>query len=192
MKEAIGGTSLFFIVIVILSVFAIYISLSVNWSTAYKVKDEIIFYIEKNKGVNSNTIKEINAYLADVGYFNSGTCPSKNKKWKGYNITQGEKASSNFQYCIIKVNLINNTESSACKMQRDKKTSTTGKCNKDRGMKRSYYGVRTFFLLDLPIIRQLGLTIDGETKVVINPNDFDTVPAYEFSDKKTTKGVWEE
>jgi len=52
MKEAIGGTSLFVIVLVILSVFAIYISISVNWSTAYKVKDEIIFYIEKNKGLN--------------------------------------------------------------------------------------------------------------------------------------------
>jgi hypothetical protein len=59
MKEAIGGTSLFLIVIVILSAFAMYISLSVNWSTAYKVKDEIIFYIEKNRGVNENTIRDI-------------------------------------------------------------------------------------------------------------------------------------
>ena len=63
MKEAIGGTSLFVIVLVILSVFAIYISISVNWSTAYKVKDEIIFYIEKNKGLNDNSIGEINKYL---------------------------------------------------------------------------------------------------------------------------------
>ena len=190
MKEAIGGTSLFFIVIVIMSVFAIYISLSVNWNTAYKVKDEIVFYIEKNKGVNDNTIKEINTYLADVGYFNYGTCPSKNRKWKGYNITQGRNATNNFQYCIIKVNLIKNTENSECKM---KKTGiSSGICDESRGINKSYYGVRTFFLLDLPVVRSLGLTIDGESKVIINPKDYANLPAYEIEKSTSTMGVWSE
>ena len=143
MKEAIGGTSLFVIVLVILSVFAIYISISVNWSTAYKVKDEIIFYIEKNKGLNDNSIGEINKYLADVGYFNIGKCPSS----KGWN-------------CVAKVNFIKNT------------ADMSGKTNdSSRGLTRSYYSVRTFFLLDLPVIRKMGLTIDGESKVIINPRD---------------------
>ena len=153
MKEAIGGTSLFVIVIVILSVFAIYISISVNWSTAIKVKNEIIFYIEKNKGLNNDTLKEINTYLSDVGYFTSGTCPGDSKQgWNGYNVGKidGYITTGDIHYCVSKVNYIKNQSDS---------------------MDRSYYRVRTFFMLDLPIIRRLGLTIDGETKVITNPKD---------------------
>jgi len=48
----------------------------------------------------------------------------------------------------------------------------SGKTNdSSRGLTRSYYSVRTFFLLDLPVIRKMGLTIDGESKVIINPRD---------------------
>ena len=111
MKEAIGGTSLFVIVLVILSVFAIYISISVNWSTAYKVKDEIIFYIEKNKGLNDNSIGEINKYLADVGYFNIGKCPSS-KGWNAFRVGQKSNvtiALDKANYCVAKVNYIKNT-----------------------------------------------------------------------------------
>lgn len=185
MKEAIGGTSLFLIVIVILSVFAIYISLSVNWTTAYKVKDEIIFYIEKNQGVNKSTLTDINNYLADVGYFNYGECPKPKRKkginaWRGYNFNSNSGwVTSNPLYCIAKVNLIKNTESSTGKM---KQTSTTsGVYDSTRGIDRSYYSVRTFFLVDLPIIRSLGLTIDGETKVILEPKDFKGLPAFDLS-----------
>lgn len=162
MKEAIGGTSLFLIVIVILSVFAIYISVSVNWNMAYKVKDEIIFFIEKNKGVNDNTIKEINTYLADVGYFNSGKCP-KGAGWNAFRVTTPIKTAAkpdDVNYCIAKVNYLKTTSDMA-----GKKNDTT------RGIDKSYYSVRTFFLLDLPIIRSLGITIDGESKLIINPVD---------------------
>ena len=162
MKEAIGGTSLFVIVLVILSVFAIYISISVNWSTAYKVKDEIIFYIEKNKGLNDNSIGEINKYLADVGYFNIGKCPSS-KGWNAFRVGQKSNvtiALDKANYCVAKVNYIKNT------------ADMSGKTDDwSRGLTRSYYSVRTFFLLDLPVIRKMGLTIDGESKVIINPRD---------------------
>ena len=170
MKEAIGGTSLFLIVIVIMSAFAIYISLSVNWTTAYKVKDEIIFYREQNQGINKNTLKDINNYLADIGYFNYGKCPQdRNNSWSGYNlVTSNGPASNNFNYCIAKINLVKNTESSAGKVNQN------GDFVAKRGIDRAYYSVRTFFLVDVPIIRSLGITIDGETKIILEPKDFAT------------------
>ena len=192
MKEAIGGTSLFLIVIVILSFFAMYISLSVNWTTAYKVKDEIIFYIEKNQGVNSNTIKEINNYLSDIGYFNYGECPDgpNNNPWNAYNTYYSDRPASpnSAQYCIAKVNLIKNTENSAGKMK--KTDRTTGIYDPNRGIDRSYYSVRTFFLLDLPIIRSLGLTVDGETKVILEPVDFPNIRSINIDEY--TQGAWSE
>ncbi len=187
MKEAIGGTSLFFIVIVILSVFAIYISLSVNWNTAYKVKDEIIFYIEKNNGVNKKTIQEINSYLADVGYFTYGDCPS-GEGWNGFNTSRSTGPTpfaNQVEYCIAKVNLIKNTESTSGKVQ------TGGNIDNTRGIDRSYYAVRTFFMLDLPIVRRLGLTIDGETRVLLEPDDFPSgLNSYNLSNN--SRGVWDE
>ena len=144
MKEAIGGTSLFLIFITIMSVFAIYISLSVNWNMAYKVKDEIIFFIEKDKGVNEKSLSEISNYLSNVGYFNTGDC----KCFSGYSVAPNgnlykaanEKTSN---YCVLKNNWAN-----------------------DNGIKRAHYSVRVFFQLDLPIIRSFHINIDGETRAI--------------------------
>ena len=74
-----------------------------------------------------------------------------------------------------------------------KKTgSSSGTFDSTRGINKSYYGVRTFFLLDLPIIRRLGLTIDGETKVIIQPQDFANIPYFDLGKATSTKGVWSE
>ncbi len=146
MKEAIGGTSLFLIFITIMSVFAIYISLSVNWNMAYKAKDEIIFFIEKNKGVNDKSLKEISNYLSGVGYFNTGDC---GKCFSGYMVAPkagdlyGATNDKNANYCILKNNWAN-----------------------DNGIKRAHYSIRVFFQLDLPIIRQFRIAIDGETRAI--------------------------
>ena len=146
MKEAIGGTSLFFIFISIMSVFAIYISLSLNWNLAYKAKDEIIFFIEKDKGLNDKSLGEISNYLASAGYFNTGDC---GKYFSGYMVAPrgkgiygatNEKMSN---YCVLKNNWAN-----------------------DNGIKRAHYSVRVFFQLDLPIIRNFQIAIDGETRAI--------------------------
>ena len=42
MKESVGGASLFMIFLTILAVFGVYVSVTINWSTSYKVKDEIL------------------------------------------------------------------------------------------------------------------------------------------------------
>ena len=60
MKEAIGGTWLFGIVITFIVFFTTFISFSTNYSRTFKVKDEVITIIERHKGVNDNTIIYIN------------------------------------------------------------------------------------------------------------------------------------
>ncbi len=42
MKEAIGGTWLFTLVIAFLAVFTTFVSITTNYSRTYKIKDEII------------------------------------------------------------------------------------------------------------------------------------------------------
>ena len=140
MKEAIGGTSLFLIFIVIMTVFAIYISLSVNWSMAYKVKDEIIFAIERNNGYDDDAVKQINNALSNAGYFTTGDCSCFNS----YSITATSTSDRQGNYCLLKY--VWNSDGG--------------------GTKRAYYLVRVFFKIDLPIIRTFQITIDGETRVL--------------------------
>ena len=131
MKEAVGGTSLFFIVIVILSVFALYVSLAINWSAAYKVKDEILFYIETNRGMNKKALADIKAYTKESGYAGWGKC--EGACWKGVSVnTVDGRATSErgTSFCVKRTTYV--TDSSL--------------------PERAFYDIKVFFKIDVPII----------------------------------------
>jgi hypothetical protein len=87
-REAIGGTWLFQIVIVFVLLFTGYMCLTINHSKAFNVKNTIINAIERENGINltnpegdaaMDTIKE---YLQSQSYRTTGNCPSG---YTGYN-----------------------------------------------------------------------------------------------------------
>ena len=148
MKEAIGGTSLFAIVMAILAVFGVYISVTINWANSYKVKDEILFYIQKNKGMNSQTIKDINSYTKKNGYSSRGTCPD-NPCWVAFNVNKADGKSmskSNASYCVRLMNYE----------------------SKNTNIDTAYYSVKVFFSLEVPIISSFNITIEGDTPSIVN------------------------
>ena len=152
MKEAVGGTSLFFIVIVILSVFALYVSLAINWSAAYKVKDEILFYIESDRGMNKKTLADIKKYTKESGYAGWGDCTKYGRCWKGVSVNTASGQALNPQstsFCVKKTTYV--TDSSL--------------------PERAFYDIKVFFKLDMPIISRLDITIDGETAPIYHPKD---------------------
>lgn len=55
MRESIGGAWLVGIVITFVVLFTSYLALSVNYSKAFKVKNEIISLIEENEGLTDKT-----------------------------------------------------------------------------------------------------------------------------------------
>ena len=83
MREAIGGTWLFTIVIVFIVLFSSYLAISVNYSKAFKVKNGIVDLIEQNEGLSSETQTQISNYLDKTGYFVYGECNSTAGE-KGY------------------------------------------------------------------------------------------------------------
>jgi hypothetical protein len=152
MKEAIGGTSLFFIVIVILSVFALYVSLAINWSAAYKVKDEILFYIETNRGMNKKTLEDIKKYTKESGYAAWGECAKLGKCWKGVSVNTANGLPANDKtanFCVKRTTYV--TDSNL--------------------PERAFYDIKVFFKIDVPIISRLDITIDGETAPIYHPKD---------------------
>ena len=66
MKEAVGSTWIFTIVITLLLFFTAFVSLSTNYTRTYKIKDEIITILTNKKGVNKNAIRAINEELFDM------------------------------------------------------------------------------------------------------------------------------
>ena len=161
MKEAIGGVSLFNIVIVFVLLFAGYISLSINYSKAYNVKNEIINIIKNQGGVctsatpNSNNncynfSEQITDYFRESNYRSTGEC-DVNDGWVGFN-REGLIDYNNSAFCVKAVRANTNSELPNA----------------------LYYQVRVFYQLDLPVINSFfEFVIYGESGRIYKPNDCD-------------------
>lgn len=167
MKEAIGGTWIFVLVITFLAVFTTFVSVSTNYSRCYKIKDEILLSIERAHGVNTDSIKTINAYLKGTGYSSTGDCPSDGNCWYPFSIRSNSIANGkDANYCITKYTITERTSD-------ENKIYTNGPVGHPES---AYYGVVIFFRLDWPIFRQLfRINIDGETSIIYLVHDFDEI-----------------
>lgn len=168
MKEAIGGISIFQIVIIFILLFTAIMALTINHSKAFAVKDEVINILEntkatsvKNKKVDNNTITKIVEALRNGGYRIVGNCPNG---YIGYNRDGAElgNGATNASFCI-KTNLVNESykKDLASKCKNDKCIPS------DEYLPMVYYDVRLFYQLDIPIIRNIfNFTVNGSTKVL--------------------------
>ncbi len=152
MKEAIGGLGLFQIVIVFLALFSGYLCLSVNSSKAYKVKDQIINIIQKHNGVDDNAVEEIQSYLTTVGYRATGQC---NADEIGYGANGTASYSRDALFCVkeIPVHVADSDNIQSLQLPDI-----------------SYYSIRVFFKLDLPVFREVfAYDIGGDTRMMYYP-----------------------
>lgn len=161
MREAIGGTVIFQIVIFFILLFAGFMCLSINHSKAFNVKNMIINTIEREEGVNLDSpendeaIKEIVEYLKKNSYRTTGSCP---EGYHGYN-RDGHVDSHNSAFCL--------------------KMENTGGGGELPRM--AYYRVVVFYQLDLPIFRSVfQFKVSGDTKIMSK-----TVNGYSRNDNGT-------
>lgn len=175
MKEAIGGTWIFTIVIVMIALFTAFISVSTNYARTYKVKDKIISIIEEKRGVNEASLKAINKELNRVGYNSTGRCLGADVanhilgtgKWYGFSrnsiTTVYSQEDNRSNYCIRITNV--------------NKVNVSGVSSGAPGhMPRNYYSVVVFFKLDMPVIGDIfTLQLSGETSTISMPQDDNTL-----------------
>lgn len=163
MKEAIGGVSLFQIVIVFLLIFTGVMCLTINHSKAFGVKDEIINILETNN-INSyelsmSTVNDIIAHLNEVGYRITGDCPSN---WTGYD-RNGTKVSNNASFCIKATNVsdaYHKNIQDICKKAGCNPTS-------EDFPEMMYYDVILFYQLDVPVLKEvMNFKLYGSTKTI--------------------------
>ena len=158
MRESIGGAWLFGLVITFIVFFASFLALSINFSKAFNVKNEVVDLIEKYEGNNCNARNAIAGHLRTIGYLVYGNCPedeiineeSGNPvtiKYQGYN-ADGDPVKGKALYCIAE------------------NTASTDTINK------KYYKAVVFFKVDLPMMENIAtFKIKGETSTVFWPTD---------------------
>lgn len=136
MREAIGGTWMLGVVVLFIVLFSAFLALSINYTKAFKVKNEIINMIEDNHSFDTNAESTIQDYLDEMGYTTTRIDKSNCDKDEDY-VTGG--------YCVRKI------------------------CDPNLG---SYYKVRTFVKIELPIVYQtFTFPINGETKLLQNDTE---------------------
>lgn len=144
MREAIGGSWLLGIVLTFIVLFAGFLAVSINYSRAFTVKNEVLNYIERNEGYSTtdnvtynctdlSTQCQIQKYLHKVSYTISDDvkCPDVFNDADG-NSTYAKSGG----YCI-------------------KKTCTSAG---------SYYTIATFVRIELPILWEaFTVPVTGQT-----------------------------
>lgn len=141
MRESLGGSMLLYIVIFFVSAVMLFFVSSLSYSKAYKVKNRIVEYTEKNYKIletnKTSFLNELNKELKAIGYSSNRTrnCP----------------ADSNHGECKRDLNDPNGYNFCLCKHE-----DSNG----------FYYEVITYTQFDIPIIGGIiSNSVHGETKI---------------------------
>ena len=174
MKEALGGISLFEIVILFILLFTGIMCITINHAKAFGVKDEVINEIEMMniKNINdlstldSNTVTNIVKKLSDMGYRQTGKCPDDaNNRWIGYRRDGGTTSGSDAIFCIQAVKVSNSfKEDATSKCQGNSHCAPLDTQNMYPKM--VYYNIALFYQLDIPIIAGFNFRVYGSTKIL--------------------------
>ena len=155
MRESIGGSWLFQIVIVLILLFTAYLCLSINYTAAYKVSDSIVNQIQVDKGVKVENIKNV---LAEVKYTSQGKCnvADGDESWTPMSFSGpiSNEYSDSANYCLKKV------------VVRKPSSEHPGIY---------YYRIKVFYKLDVPIISRFNFNVQSGTANVFNASDDITI-----------------
>lgn len=163
MREAIGGSWLFGIVITFIALFSSFLAYSISYTRAFNTKNEIINLIEQNEGFTkykNNDIK--NASDEQLKQDGSVEAMAFYKiKALGYNYTTAEQINCN-------------SAKNSGDLNAEMKTGgycLTKVCSNGNNGEGVYYKVTTFIAIKLPVINiMIKVPISGETRTLYYDN----------------------
>ena len=135
MKDALGGALTIQMIVIFMIIVNMFLAFSVNYTKAFRAKNEIRSIIEKNEGLGCNALHQIEDFLTKNHY----RIGDPYEKWcskNGYKIANGKNNTPLFCYKIQKVDL-------------------TGAANNNKAYKGAYYTVATFVNIDIPIFNKI-------------------------------------
>lgn len=165
MREAIGGTWIFQIVVFFILLFTGFMCLTINQSKAYGVKSAMLESIERHNGIDLTSdiesedpaLMEIVAALSDRAYRTTGTCPNsyvdpitlESFPYTGFT-RDGKLTSTDPAFCIAKIETADYQPQEVSELP-----------------SMSYYRVVVFYQLDLPVFHDVfNFSLKGDTKLL--------------------------
>ena len=172
MRETIGNTWIYQLVILFVLIFVAFLILSLTFSKNYKTKNEIINIIEKYDGVNTKSLQIINNYLSR-GNRVKGNCPTSGgwigvKDLNSTNINiEPVQNGTKYYYCINK-----KWTKSTYKIEGESKPKVV--------KSKMYYQIKIFFRFNLPVVGNIHtFAVDGTTNdIFVNTDIFDLKNVY--------------
>lgn len=70
MRESIGGSMLFYIVLFFLSIFIVFLASVIRYARVYRIKNAVLNYIERNEGIENPS--DIEGILTSMSYRENG------------------------------------------------------------------------------------------------------------------------
>lgn len=164
MREAIGGTWIFQIVVFFILLFTGFMCLSINQSKAFKVKSSMIDAIERHNGIlldditsGDDALEEIVASLSERAYRTTGKCPNA--------FTHPVTGETIPYVGFDRDGHLNSTAPAFCIARITTHEYQPHEVNELPNM--SYYRIVVFYQLDLPIFNDVfNFTLRGDTKVL--------------------------
>ena len=160
MRESMGQAWIVGLILAFTLIFTSYLVIMINYSSAFKIKNELVHIIEKYEGLSSGesgSVRIINNYLVNSGYDAVGTCECNNtercygaKKILNTNNLVQAQNNEKYYYCV---EYISNNVSE----------------------KKGYYNVQLFLKVDIPVLGNFGnFKIKGQTIKIKYPNGWDS------------------
>lgn len=149
MKEAIGQTFSLEFIIVFLLLLNGYLAFNVNYTKAFRVKNEIRSIIQKNEGLTESAVSDIETYMQKVNYYQG----------EGYN-----------DWCTNNGHNVCKTDTGA--FCYDVATSPKYGTDKDGNEIAAYYTIYSFVDINIPVLNRFipqtaGLfAVTGETSLI--------------------------
>ncbi|MDD6224534.1 MAG: hypothetical protein PUB18_06020 [bacterium] len=150
MREAVGGSMSLMVIALFLLIVNCYLAFSVNYTKAFRVKNEILSIIEKYEGLTVDARSRIQTYMNQTNYrVNEGFL-----QWctaNGYQVERNDFGS----FCY-----------------KCEKVDQTGNAHPNSKYKGTYYSVATFVNIDIPMINNLLpvtgniFRVEGETEII--------------------------
>ena len=193
MREAIGATWIFGIVIAFIVLFTGYLAFSVNYAKAFTIKDQIVDILEKysGPGVRSSSssysgpvLVEINDSMKNIRYSSKGSCYMVGQTLYKTSGGSGSDSISNHKKAIMGVTnatasiyqddqiTFEKSKSHNYCVIRQKQDANIGGDKDERLLGFSNYYVATFFSMNIEIINiHLNFFVSGQTKNISYPVD---------------------
>jgi len=129
-RDAISGAMTLQIIVIFLIIINCYLAFSVNYTKAFRVKNEIRSIVEKNEGLTCDAAEQINDLMVKTNY----TMNPEFENWctnNGYQIARLDRSSFCYKY---------------------NKVDVAGGENENATYKGAYYTIATFVNVDLPLV----------------------------------------